>query len=530
MKLTFKDYLLVEYAMGEKTLSKAVTTEALVGFEFEICLDPSNVGYDMPDVTRDVDDFESFDDLENTFNLTKSEKKGIFNDFEDWLDEKRTDYVNDNFEDYMNDDINEYDAKDHAATAFNKNKFDIDDFIKDVYGRSRHGGRRIDWLAFIHNFDLDPPFGWENSRNGIFFNGNHYNITADMGDIVKKVADKFSGYMGISYKDIDSSEGYHYIKRTGSNWIVETDSSIEAKSGDIGVEIVSPPLEINNALTMFKKSMSTFKKLGAYTNKSTGLHINVSLKGKPEIDFLKLVLLMGEENELKKYNRELNPNAKSHIKSIIDSSKKYMSMLDNDMNVKDIKDIIFSFSDRMITGKYASFNFEKYEKDGYIEFRVAGGNYLDMSPTELMNTIKRFVIVLSIAASKEEAQKDYYKKVYKLLQDVIHSDAPQPPHETRIDGSAYPNILNITKKIPGSLVDFKHILSKSPAYPNSVASITKDVYKFLVKIYKFMNNAKLTVDTKQANDFKRFVKDYSIDINSIKTMTKGKEILDFFKL
>lgn len=529
MKLTFKNYLL-EYAMGEKTLSKATTIDAKVGFEFEICLDPSNVGYDMPEITKDVDSFESFDDLDKEFNLTKSERRGILSEFDDWLDEKRTDYVDDNFEDYMDDDTEEYDAMDKAATEFNKKfNYDIDDFISEKYS-IRRGTRRIDWLTFINDFALSPPFGWENAKAGIIFVDDPDNVTADIDDIVRKVADKFSSYMGISYKDIDSSGGYHDIKRTGSNWIVETDSSIEAKSGDVGIEVVSPPLEIDNALTMFKKSMSTFKKLGAYTNKSTGLHINVSLKGKPEIDFLKLVLLMGEENELKKYNRELNPNAKSHIKQIIDSSKKYMAMMDSDMDIKDIKDIIHSFSTRMITGKYASFNFEKYEKDGYIEFRVAGGNYLDMSPTELMNTIKRFVIVLSIAASKEEAQKDYYKKVYKLLQDVIHSDAPQPPHETRIDGSAYPNILNITKKIPGSLADFKHILSKSAAYPNSVASITKDTYNFLLKVFKFMNNAKLAVDTKQANDFKRFVKDYSIDINSIKTMTKGKEILDFFKL
>jgi hypothetical protein len=342
------------------------------------------------------------------------------------------------------------------------------------------------------------------------------------------IALDFAYRIGISHKDIDVSEDYHSIKRTGYNWIVEPDLTIKPNKSDLGLEIISPPLPIREAVDVFKKVIKALKNMGAYTNESTGLHINVSLPGTPKIDFLKLLLLIGESYELKKYSRELNMNAKSHIKSIIENSKKYMAMMDSDMDIKDIKDIIHSFSMRMINEKYASFNFQKYEKEGYIEFRIVGGDYLSKDVNDLIKTIEKFVIVLSLAASKEEAQKDYYKKVYKLLQDVIHKDLENYT-ETNLkfnEFDNYPTLFQISKKIPYAIEKLASILNKINLNKN--ADI--EFYGLLFLLFKFMKNTNTQPNIKQIKDIKKLMKDAKISLNFISQAKKGNEIIEFFNL
>ena len=60
--------------------------------------------------------------------------------------------------------------------------------------------------------------------------------------------------------------------------------------------------------------------------------------------------------------------------------------------------------------KYVSVNLKK----SYIEFRSAGGDYLNQQEL-IVNTILRYVKAFSIAADPTAERKEYAKKLYKLL-------------------------------------------------------------------------------------------------------------------
>ena len=66
------------------------------------------------------------------------------------------------------------------------------------------------------------------------------------------------------------------------------------------------------------------------------------------------------------------------------------------------------------TNKYTSANI----KDGYIEFRSPGGDWLnDLSSNEkkIENTMLRFVVALDAATDPEKYRQEYLKKLYKIL-------------------------------------------------------------------------------------------------------------------
>ena len=70
------------------------------------------------------------------------------------------------------------------------------------------------------------------------------------------------------------------------------------------------------------------------------------------------------------------------------------------------------------TNKYTSIN----TKEGYIEFRGPGGDYLDKSPEELANTALRMALALRIATDPEMYKKEYQKRLYKVLTDADEKD------------------------------------------------------------------------------------------------------------
>jgi hypothetical protein len=54
-------------------------------------------------------------------------------------------------------------------------------------------------------------------------------------------------------------------------------------------------------------------------------------------------------------------------------------------------------------------------KDGYIEFRSPGGDWLNDNFAEIDNTLRRFTVALSAAVDPEAYRQEYLKKLYKLL-------------------------------------------------------------------------------------------------------------------
>jgi len=237
---------------------------------------------------------------------------------------------------------------------------------------------------------------------------------------IEEVADNFSDAIG---RPVQASTSYHSsrVERPSiksPHYIVEPDSSLDPDdNNDQGLEFVSPPLPIEELLSDLNKVKAWADRTGCYTNTSTGLHINVSVPGwtggTDQLDYVKLALLLGDEFVLDSFGRAGNTYAKSamgKIRSIVkqnpNSAQELMDRMKSGMDQLASK-VIHSRS----TDKYTSINV----KNGYIEFRSPGGDWLNDNFKEIDNTLRRFTVALSAAVDPEAYREEYLKKLYKLL-------------------------------------------------------------------------------------------------------------------
>jgi hypothetical protein len=180
---------------------------------------------------------------------------------------------------------------------------------------------------------------------------------------------------------------------------------------------VSPPLPIEELLSDLNKVKAWADRTGCYTNDSTGLHINVSVPGwtggTDQLDYVKLALLLGDEFVLDSFGRAGNTYAKSAMGKIRDAVRKSPD------RAKELMDKMKSGMDQLASKVVHSRSTEKYTsinvKDGYIEFRSPGGDWLNDNFAEIDNTLRRFTVALSAAVDPEMYRQEYLKKLYKLL-------------------------------------------------------------------------------------------------------------------
>ena len=250
---------------------------------------------------------------------------------------------------------------------------------------------------------------------------HYHNPDTSGGDVsIQDAADSFSRAIG---KEVQASDNYHSrsITRpsaTELHYVVEPDGSLEAdESGDGGLEFVSPALPIDELLDDLKKVKAWADKFGCYTNDSTGLHINVSVPAwqgdLQNLDYVKLAILMGDEYVLENFGRSGNTYAKSALKIVKDNItqrpedvKRLLDTMKEHLNTSAAK-LIHSGS----TSKYTSVN----TKDGYIEFRSPGGDWLNSNFDKIETTLLRFVVAMDAAADETKYKEEYAKKLYKLL-------------------------------------------------------------------------------------------------------------------
>jgi hypothetical protein len=133
--------------------------------------------------------------------------------------------------------------------------------------------------------------------------------------------------------------------------------------------------------------------------------------------------LLGDEYVLNQFGRAANSFTKSAM-SNLKSRATYMSS----------EPELLTFFDEMrkglsveaaklihsgVTGKYVSIN----AKEGYIEFRSPGGDWLNEDIPKLENTLLRFVVALDAACDPQKYRNEYLKKLYKLLKPRTKGDA-----------------------------------------------------------------------------------------------------------
>ena len=232
-------------------------------------------------------------------------------------------------------------------------------------------------------------------------------------DIIE-IANDFSRSVG---KPINWSKSYHGAVRKPGHYVVEPDGSIKTENpSESGLEFVSPPLPLDEMLSDLEKVKEWAYRNGCYTNDSTGLHINVSVPGysRDKLDYVKLALLLGDEQVLGEFGRLGNV----YCQSAMELLRSRISRDPNSANklLEKMRNGLEQLASKVIhsgrTDKYTSIN----TKENYVEFRSPGGNWLDENTfKQVKPTLLRFVVALDAAMDPEKYKEEYYKKLYKLL-------------------------------------------------------------------------------------------------------------------
>ena len=201
---------------------------------------------------------------------------------------------------------------------------------------------------------------------------------------------------------------YHQSTKNLKDWYIEPDGSLSPDSGDGSAEIVSPPLKANEAMTALKQFYTLASQLKLYTNKSTGLHINVSIPKK--LDPMKLALFLGDEHVLKQFGREANHFAESVIKALKDPDQwRKVKFIDQDTN-----SFPFKVLEKVAKESQEHHTASISNNGKYISFRHAGGNYL-ADYKKVVDTVGRFVRAMLIASDPNAYRQEYLSKLSLLV-------------------------------------------------------------------------------------------------------------------
>ena len=451
----FEEQDLFEINMGSKNLRReAAKTGALAGMEFEMIVPGEGDGeseedMDLDESTRDIDTIVNFFD-DGDFNgrgdIRRLRDK-LYEDFREWQYEKIGEGWYEEGRDYLRDYVvnnNEFDGGDAEATA--REELEQDLFYRDLPEAEREQmiekrtGEMLDefveqeWTgqdggiyeAAREEYDSEMQDDWTESTwlndSGLDQMSDvlrEYTIswpyyTAPESNVdINQVGDDFSDAIG---RPVNASDRYHGGRREAGRYVVEPDGSLDPDSDDDqGLEFVSPPLPIDEMLSDLNKVRAWANRTGCYTNDSTGLHINVSVPGfsQEKLDFVKLAVLLGDERVLENFGRAGNTYAKSAMKIVKDNIRSnpgpaaaLLTKMKANMDSLATKAIHSG-----TTAKYTSIN----TKDGYVEFRSPGGDWLGDNFDLIEPTLLRFVVALDAAIDPEKYRQEYQKKLYKLL-------------------------------------------------------------------------------------------------------------------
>uniref|UniRef100_UPI003364FD01 amidoligase family protein n=1 Tax=Haliscomenobacter sp. TaxID=2717303 RepID=UPI003364FD01 len=436
----FEEQDLFEINMGSKNLRKeAAKTGALAGMEFEMIVPNTETDeyqdqepdYDQDEKASSPSDIRDFF-YDNDFNSRRDIDRLIDSMWDDysqwqgkafgdrWYSDSESfiyDYIKENMDDDEVRELLELEPdqditrKEYQLAADKIASEQLQPWYLDAETDARdqffEDDQFEEWLA---DADLDTMSGIARNYD---IQWPHYTSSGGGSTSIANVAEDFSDAIG---RPVNASDRYHGGRREAGRYVVEPDGSLDPDSDDDqGLEFVSPPLPIDEMLSDLNKVRAWADRTGCYTNDSTGLHINVSVPGfsQEKLDFVKLAVLLGDERVLENFGRAGNTYAKSAMKIVKDNIRSnpgpaaaLLTKMKANMDSLATKAIHSG-----TTAKYTSIN----TKDGYVEFRSPGGDWLGDNFDLIEPTLLRFVVALDAAIDPEKYRQEYQKKLYKLL-------------------------------------------------------------------------------------------------------------------
>ena len=321
----------------------------------------------------------------------------------------------------------------------------------------RDNGEQWDeaWDRALSNVDEDD---WCNEE----YNGNWASLLGEL-DIylysnsqgsMEEVADQIRDWAGnSSHTDNVEAGDYHSGQQVDNDyWRVEDDSSIEGDG--MGAEIISPVYDTPTEMLAEMKSLfSHWGNSNVDTNRSTGLHVTMSMAGKQEpANKLKIALLLGDKYLLQQFNRDGNSYTKSQVKEIQQYMQNVGANYKDEKNLSALEDML---KGGISAGKFSSINFKDATNDdgnGLIEFRIAGGDGYHTDFDTVAKTTIRYAAVMRAGHDTEAFRKDYIKALFRFVNSL---DAIDPDQEERASSRIDPD--NTDKKVVDA---FKSVISK----------------------------------------------------------------------
>lgn len=426
---------------------EAAKTGALAGMEFEMIVpgvesdsDEMEPDYDSDERCRSIDDaVEFFHDGDfNSRREVERLRERMQEDFGEWLYEKIDEDWANNPEEYIyqylvadvdaatigeiiGQDLSDADGVTkqqvaQAAEIVNDNEQqpyydDARDWHREEY---QDGWDVSDWLD---EQDLDTMSAIESAYE---ITWPHWTYRNEAAVDIDNVAADFSKTVGMP---VNTSQRYHGATREAGKYVIEPDGSLRGDSeDDMGLEFVSPPMPIDQMLDQLKKVREWAGRNGCYTNRSTGLHINISVPefSNDKLDYVKLALLLGDQYVLDQFGRSTNTYTKSalgivqdRVRAMPKTAQALLDRMRGHMDALATKAIHSGETDKFVS---------IHPKEGYIEFRSPGGDWLDANFDKIENTLLRFTVALKAAIDPNAYREEYLKKLYKLLEPTAQGE------------------------------------------------------------------------------------------------------------
>lgn len=447
--MRYKDFKLTEDELFELKMSPtnlakmAKNIDARAGMEFELIVPgvesdeeeyESEPDYDADESfptgrgwQRDIISFFRGGDMGNSTGTIQRAIDSLNEDFYAWIDEDQEEYINS-------------DEGRNRAIEIARDNVDPEEYEQDPEGVIQqyleYNDERIrDELVDEYNDDLDSKFErWLDDQgiNSMADFANEYNLDwpywtqqdydggGGGGASIDAVADDFSQAIG---RPVNAASSYHGGRREAGHYVVEPDGSLQGDRGETGLEFVSPVLTVPEMLEDIDKVAKWASRAGAYTNSSTGLHMNVSVPDQENLDYVKLAMFLGDNYILEQFGRAGNSYCKSALNKIITTARSDPGRVEEMM--RQFQGGLSELASKILhtgsTEKFTSIN----NREGWIEFRGPGGDWLNDDLAPVKNTLLRAVVALDVATKPEEFKQEYYKKLYKTLSQGQEDDTIQ---------------------------------------------------------------------------------------------------------
>jgi hypothetical protein len=176
-------------------------------------------------------------------------------------------------------------------------------------------------------------------------------------------------------------------------------------------------MPIHAMLVNLYNVLSSLKtQVGAYSNKSTGLHIGISLPGQNQdtLDYVKLALFLGDEYVLQQFGRQSNSYARSSLNAIRRTVADHTSIWDIQKVAANMRAGMMKSASEIISMMNRERTVTINMKSGYVEFRSAGNDYM-ADFAKLRNTVLRYANAYAVAMDPTAYRQEYAKKLMKLV-------------------------------------------------------------------------------------------------------------------